>query len=176
MMDISGSMTKEKKYLARSFFFLLYHFINHKYENLDLVFIAHDVQAYEVNEDQFFKRGAGGGTMVSSAIERALEVVRKRYFPDNWNIYAFHCSDGDNWPHDTEKCIDLTNQLRDLCQLYGYCEIEPNEERIKWTDPDSTLSNIYQTLLGKNFKIVKIEKSEDIWPAFKRLFGGKLGV
>ena len=60
--------------------------------------------------------------------------------------------------------------------LYGYCEIEPNEERIKWTDPDSMLSNIYQTFLGKNFKIVKIEKSEDIWPSFKRLFGGKLGV
>ena len=176
MMDISGSMTKEKKYLARSFFFLLYHFINHKYENVDLVFIAHDVNAYEVNEEQFFKRGAGGGTMVSSAVEMALSVVKKRYFPDSWNIYAFHCSDGDNWPNDTEKCLDYTNQLRDLCQLYGYCEIEPNEERIKWTDPDSVLSNIYQTFLGKNFKIVKIEKTEDIWPAFKRLFGGKLGV
>tara|TARA_Y100001963_G_C6757442_1_gene437651 strand:- start:390 stop:1562 length:1173 start_codon:yes stop_codon:yes gene_type:complete len=176
LMDISGSMTKEKKYLARSFFFLLYHFINHKYENVELVFVAHDTNAYEVNEDQFFKRGAGGGTMVSSAIEMTLDIISQRYFPDSWNIYSFHCSDGDNWPQDTDKCLTLTNKLRDVCQLYGYCEIEPNDERARWTDPDSVLSNTYTTLVGKNFKIVKIEKSEDIWPAFKRLFGGKLGV
>ena len=30
IMDVSGSMTTEKKYLARSFFFLLYHFIRYK--------------------------------------------------------------------------------------------------------------------------------------------------
>ena len=32
VMDVSGSMSKQKKYLARSFFFLLYHFIRSKYE------------------------------------------------------------------------------------------------------------------------------------------------
>ena len=56
LMDISGSMTKNKKYLARSFFFLLYHFVRSKYENTEIVFIAHDTEAYEVNEDQFFKK------------------------------------------------------------------------------------------------------------------------
>ena len=31
VMDVSGSMTTDKKFLARSFFFLLYQFLNHKY-------------------------------------------------------------------------------------------------------------------------------------------------
>ena len=82
VMDISGSMTQEKKYLARSFFFLLYHFIRSKYEQTEIVFIAHDAQAYEVTEDQFFSRGSSGGTMVSSAISMVEEVISKRFHPE----------------------------------------------------------------------------------------------
>ena len=48
LMDISGSMTQDKKFLARSFFFLLYQFIHHRYENTEIVFVSHDVKAYEV--------------------------------------------------------------------------------------------------------------------------------
>ena len=69
VMDISGSMTKNKKYLARSYFFLLYQFIRSKYEHTEVIFISHDTAAYEVNEDQFFNRGNSGGTMVSSGLE-----------------------------------------------------------------------------------------------------------
>jgi uncharacterized sporulation protein YeaH/YhbH (DUF444 family) len=41
IMDTSGSMDTMKKYLARSFFFLLYQFICTKYRNVEIVFIAH---------------------------------------------------------------------------------------------------------------------------------------
>src|SRR5262249_8487852 len=40
MMDTSGSMDQQKKYLARSFFFLLYQFVRTRYEHVELVFIA----------------------------------------------------------------------------------------------------------------------------------------
>ena len=177
MMDISGSMTTDKKYLARSFFFLLYQFIRHRYENTELVFIAHDVNAYEVNEDQFFNRGVGGGTIVSSGLEMAIDVINKRFHPNSWNIYAFHCSDGDNWPSDTEKTLRLSEELKQICQLYGYCEIEPDESRIAWLkDRDTQLSKIYEYLNNSNFKTVYINGPEDVWPAFKKFFGGKLGV
>ncbi|MCX7953270.1 MAG: DUF444 family protein, partial [Deltaproteobacteria bacterium] len=39
IMDTSGSMTTTKKYLARSFYFLLYNFIRSRYENAEVVFI-----------------------------------------------------------------------------------------------------------------------------------------
>jgi len=100
VMDISGSMTKSKKYLSRSFFFLLYHFIRSKYDKTDIVFIAHDAQAYEVSEEQFFSRGSSGGTMVSSALETVDSIISKRYHPNSWNVYMFQCSDGDNWAND----------------------------------------------------------------------------
>lgn len=177
VMDISGSMGKEKKYLARSFFFLLYQFIRHRYENVEIVFVAHDTQAYEVNEEQFFTRGQGGGTIVSVALQTVLEIVQKRFHPDSWNIYTFHCSDGDNWPSDMEKSVKLSEQLKEVSQLYSYCQIVPEDDRIRWArDDESTLAGAYSHLEDSDFKIVKIHSNEDIWPAFKRLFGGKLGV
>tara|TARA_B100001123_G_scaffold437566_2_gene570084 strand:- start:27146 stop:28321 length:1176 start_codon:yes stop_codon:yes gene_type:complete len=175
IMDISGSMTKDKKFIARSFYFLIYQFIRHRYENVDIVFISHDTSAYEVNEKQFFTRGSGGGTIVSSALKRALEVVNERYHPESWNVYTFQCSDGDNWPDDTSSCNEAAVALKDVCQLYCYCEIEPERDRVQWLeDRDSRLSNAFANLVDKNFKIVKIFSKEDIWPSFRKIFGGKL--
>jgi hypothetical protein len=65
MMDTSGSMTPDKKFLARSFFFLLYHFIRSKYDETEIVFISHTSSAKEVSEDDFFRKGSSGGTMIS---------------------------------------------------------------------------------------------------------------
>jgi len=176
IMDISGSMTKEKKYLARSFFFLLYHFIRHRYENTELVFIAHEVEAREVSEDQFFHKASVGGTIVSSGLQKALEIISTRYHPNSWNIYAFHCSDGDNWPKDTGKAVELTVELMNKCQLYGYCETVPDEEKITWMSDDkeekSELAQVYQHLVCNKFKMVYLTHKDDIWPAFKRFFGG----
>ncbi len=175
LMDISGSMTTDKKYLARSFFFLLYQFIRHRYENIEIVFIAHDVQAYEVNEDQFFNRGNSGGTMVSPALEMANDIINKRYHPNSWNVYLFHCSDGDNWPSDMSKAVKLSSSLKEICQLYGYCEINPSGDRL-FTSSDSTLSQAYDHLNDDKFKTTHIQSKDDIWPSFKDFFGGKIGV
>lgn len=179
MMDISGSMGQEKKYLARSFFFLLYQFIRHRYESVEIVFIAHDTEAYEVNEQQFFNRGEGGGTVVSVALETVLNIIQKRFHPSGWNIYAFHCSDGDNWPSDMEKSVKLSEQLKEISQLYSYCQIVPESDQYRFTkdeNDESTLAGAYAHLEDSAFKIVRIQSQQDIWPAFKRLFGGKLGV
>ena len=177
IMDISGSMTKQKKFLARSFFFLLYQFIHHKYEHTEIVFVAHDTNAYECNEEQFFSRGSGGGTIVSSGLEMVCDIILKRYHPSNWNVYTFHCSDGDNWPVDMEKSIDLSIKIKNMCQLYGYCEIEPEDERLKWAkEKDTQLSSAYSHLEDGAFKISHIHEKADIWPAFKNFFGGKLGA
>ena len=171
VMDISGSMTKDKKFLARSFFFLLYQFINQRYKTLEVVFVSHDTQAYEVSEDQFFKRGSSGGTIVSSAIKKVDEIINQRYHPDAWNIYTFQCSDGDNWPDDMEAMMESAETVRKKCQLYGYCEIDPDSERMKWISSMSTVSEEFSRMTGRNFKIAKIYTKNDIWVAFKKLLG-----
>jgi len=169
IMDVSGSMTKEKKYLARSFFFLLYHFIRSKYEKTEIVFVAHDTEPHETDEDKFFNRGTGGGTMVSPAIDYVIEQANKRYNPQSWNLYSFHCSDGDNWGEDMNKTIASNETLKQMCQFYGYCEITPEDQRIKWNN-GSTLSEAYEPYEDEKFKIGRIYRKEDVWKVFRQFF------
>ena len=70
-------MTTEKKFIARSFYFLLYHFIRSKYNHTEIVFVSHDTVGYEVNEDQFFTRGNSGGTKVSSGLLLVDEIIQQ---------------------------------------------------------------------------------------------------
>jgi uncharacterized protein len=174
LMDISGSMTSEKKFLARSFYFLLYHFINHRYENTEVVFVSHDTSAYEVDEEKFFKRGSSGGTIVSAGLEKVNEIIKTRFHPASWNIYLFQCSDGDNWPSDMDKAMNEIVMLKEKCQLVGYCEIEPDAERARWLEGSTRLSDAYEKLSDAQLKSVKIFAKEDIWPAFKKLLGKRL--
>jgi len=176
LMDISGSMTQHKKFLARSFYFLLYHFINNRYENCEVVFVAHDTSAYEVDEDRFFRRGNSGGTIVSSGLEKVNEIIDKRYHPSAWNVHLFQCSDGDNWPSDLPATIKIAETIKEKCQLFGYCEIEPDSDRLKWISEGSRMSSTYETIKDKRLKIVKIHQKEDIWPAFKKLLGKRVAI
>ena len=102
IMDVSGSMDNTKKYLARSFFFVLSRFIRRKYNNVAFEFISHTTTAKNVNEYEFFHKGESGGTYISSGINAAIDLIKEKYNPGVWNIYPFYASDGDNWSEDNE--------------------------------------------------------------------------
>jgi hypothetical protein len=163
VMDTSGSMDTMKKYLARSFFFLLYQFICTKYRNVEIVFVAHHTEANEVTEDEFFHKGESGGTFISSGYTKSLDIIQARYHPSLWNIYAFHCSDGDNFDSDNPAALRTAKELADVCNLFGYGEIKPLGSRYY----ESSMLNIFRRLDADNFQTVLIERKEDIWPSFK---------
>ena len=178
VMDVSGSMTKSKKFLARSFFFLLYQFLNHKYSSIDVIFISHTAEANEVNEEQFFTQVPNGGTLVSTGLKKAEEIIEKRYHPNNWNIYTFYCGDGDNWSIDNKEALTAFRRLKELNQIMCYTEIGKLHDYREYSlfaggNPEKKLWDWTKLIEGKNFKRVRLEESKDIWPAFKRLFGGK---
>jgi len=163
MMDTSGSMDQQKKYLARSFFFLLYQFVRTRYEHVELVFIAHDAEAHEVSEDDFFHKGESGGTLISSAYARALEIIDQRYHPALWNVYAFHCSDGDNMPGDNPRAVKLAGELCQVCNLFGYGEIKPTGY---FRDQDAMLG-VFKALKADNFQAIRIGDKSDVWSSFR---------
>ena len=46
--------------------------------------------------------------MISSAYKLCAQLIDEHYPPDEWNIYPFHFSDGDNWSmDDTLTCVEL---------------------------------------------------------------------
>jgi uncharacterized protein len=172
LMDTSGSMDTMKKYLARSFFFLLYQFICTKYRNVEIAFVAHHTEAKEVTEEEFFHKGESGGTFISSAYLKALDIIQARYHPSLWNIYAFHCSDGDNFDSDNPQALKGARELTDVCNLFGYGEIKPLGSRYY----ESSMLNIFRRLDADNFQTVLIERKEDIWPSFKAFLGKDRGA
>ncbi|HEX5795335.1 MAG TPA: sporulation protein YhbH [Geminicoccaceae bacterium] len=163
IMDTSGSMDSMKKYLARSFFFLLFQFVSTKYQNVDLVFIGHHTQAREVTEEEFFYKGESGGTLISSGYNKALEIIHDRYHPSLWNVYAFHCSDGDNFDSDNANALKAAKELCEICNLFGYGEIKPLGSHYY----ESSMLDMFRRLEADNFQSVLIERKEDIWPSFK---------
>ena len=171
IMDVSGSMSQDKKFLSRSFFFLMYQFLRTKYNTIDIVFISHDVEAREVDEESFFSQSTTGGTLASTALSLTNEIIEKRYQPSSWNIYTFQASDGDNFEEDTSKFVTELEKLIDVVQLYGYCEIEPYSGYM-----EGGYTNIHKTLLpylhDKNVNMGKINGKEDVWKAFKQILGG----
>ena len=165
IMDTSGSMDRMKKYLARSFFFLLFQFVRTRYENVELVFIGHHTEAKEVSEDDFFHKGESGGTMISSGYKKALEIIEARFHPELWNIYAFHCSDGDNFDSDNDATMQATHRLCEVCNLFGYGEIKPMGSHYY----ESSLLERFAKIDAENFHTVLIERREDVYPAFRQV-------
>ena len=181
VMDVSGSMTKSKKFLARSFFFLLYQFLNHKYSSIDVVFISHTADAHEVNEEQFFTQVPNGGTLVSTGLKKAEEIIEKRYHPNNWNIYTFYCGDGDNWSIDNKEALAAFRRLKEINQVMCYTEIGKlynysDHSLFGSTSPEKRLWDWTKLAEDKNFKRIRLEEHKDIWPSFKKLFGGRTNV
>ncbi len=142
----------------------MYQFLRLRYANVEIVFISHTTTAKEVTEDEFFHKGESGGTYISSGYEKALEIIETRYNPSSWNVYAFHCSDGDNWSEDNKRTVEMAQQLCEICNLFGFGEITPG-----YYSTSSTIRSELEAINQKNFSMVSINKKEDLYPALKKL-------
>ena len=163
IMDTSGSMGTVKKYLARSFYFLLFQFVRQKYTNVEVVFIAHHTEAKEVTEEDFFHKVESGGTYISSGYRKALDIIEDRYHPSLWNVYAFHCSDGDNFYSDNERALQAAEELCKVCNLFGYGEIKPSGSAYY----SGSMLEVFGQIKEPNFHMITIEKKEDLWEGFR---------
>jgi uncharacterized protein len=167
MMDTSGSMGNFEKYIARSFFFWMTRFLRTKYENVEIVFIAHHTEAREVTEEDFFTRGESGGTICSSAYIKAIEIIDQRYPSDQYNLYPFHFSDGDNLSSDNERCVRLIEQLMERSNMFGYGEVNQYNR-------SSTLMSAYRQIHNKKFQYSVIREKGEVYKALKTFFSKQI--
>lgn len=125
MMDVSGSMGREQKEIVRIAAFWLDTWLRSQYSNLEVRYVVHDAVAKEVDQHTFFHLRESGGTKISSAYELCLDMIEKEFPPEEWNIYPFHFSDGDNWSaRDTERCLGLLEgQILPQCNMFCYGQV-----------------------------------------------------
>ena len=126
MMDVSGSMGDEQKEIVRIESFWIDAWLSRQYKGLESRFIIHDAVAREVDRETFFHTRESGGTMISSAYKLCAQLIDDHYPPDEWNIYPFHFSDGDNWSmDDTLSCVELMKQkLLPRVNMFAYGQVE----------------------------------------------------
>jgi len=175
LMDVSGSMGEREKDLAKRFYMLLHLFLRRRYEKVDIVFIRHTHDAQEVDEQEFFYSRQSGGTIVSTALDKMLEIQRERYTTADWNIYAAQASDGYTQSGDARHCVEMLNaEIMPLVQYYAYIEILDEREMEVFASEDSgaELWRAYRTVaeLWPNFATKRISKPADIFPVFRELF------
>ncbi len=126
MMDVSGSMGEDEKEVVRTESFWINLWLKKQYKDIDVRYIIHDATAKEVNEDTFFKTRESGGTLISSAFKLCSDIIKEHYDINNWNIYPFHFSDGDNWSSDdTGLCLKILDQeLLPISNVFCYGQVE----------------------------------------------------
>jgi uncharacterized sporulation protein YeaH/YhbH (DUF444 family) len=131
-------------------------------------YIVHDAEAREVDQETFYHTRESGGTVISSAYKLCDRIIVKTFPPDDWNIYLFHFSDGDNWSQgDTEECFTIMRErLLPCSNLFCYGQVE---------SPYGTgqfLNDLKDAFPGnEKLALSQIESKEAIYGSIKEFLG-----
>lgn len=168
LMDVSGSMGDEQKDVVRIESFWLDTWLQRQYKGLETRYIIHDAAAREVDEDTFFHTRESGGTRISSAYELCRKIIEEELPPEQWNIYVFHFSDGDNWGGgDTELCLEiLRKHILPAANLFCYGQVaSPYGSGAFINDLAKTFPE------DENVILSEINNREEIYKSIKEFLG-----
>jgi uncharacterized sporulation protein YeaH/YhbH (DUF444 family) len=167
-MDVSGSMSVEDRQLAKTFFFWVVQGLRRQYQSLETVFVAHTVDAWEFQEQEFFQVSGTGGTVASSAFEKVFELVDARYDPERYNVYLFYASDGENSPQDREAAAAALGRIGAVASFMGYVEISSGFR----TRGETETAAIFRELAssGDDVGSYVLKAPEAVWDAIRAFF------
>lgn len=166
MMDVSGSMTDDKKRLVRLTAFWIDTWLRAHYKNIITRYIVHDASAQEVDFETFYHLQENGGTRISSAYDLCRQIIEKEYDPGAWNLYAFHFSDGENYSNeDDQRCLNLLSDfLLPSLNLFCYGQVKSDHS-------DLFRGFLTDHVNDERLSTAQINDDEDIYDAIKSFLG-----
>lgn len=167
-LDVSSSMTERDRKLAKSFFFWVIQGLRRQYTRIEAVFVAHTINAWEFNEDEFFQVRGQGGTVASTAFETVASIISDRYSPARYNIYMFYSSDGDNFREDREPALEGLRRIVAVANYMGYVETSPPSR----AGLDTEIGELFQQLSEDGLPVgaYALSEEEDVWEAIRSFF------
>jgi len=168
MMDVSGSMGDEQKEIVRTESFWIDTWLRSQYQQIDIRYIIHDASAREVDQNTFYHTRESGGTLISSAYKLCNELIDRNYPVSDWNVYAWHFSDGDNWSgEDTRLCVEiLKNELIVKLNLFCYGQVE------RRYGSGQFIKDLIENFREENKMVTsRIESKEAIYRSLKEFLG-----
>ncbi len=167
MMDVSGSMTDEQKEIVRIEAFWIDTWLQKQYDGVQRRYIIHDAVAREVDEDTFYRTRESGGTRISSAYRAAVKIIERDFPPEEWNIYCFQFSDGDNWGEDSDACLKLLKEnLLPISNLFCYGQVESPYGSGDFIRDLTRIQNNWENLI-----LSEIENKDAIYDSIKEFLG-----
>lgn len=168
LLDVSSSMDSHCRKLAKSFFFWALQGIRRQFANIDTVFIAHTVEAWEFEEEEFFQVHGEGGTKSSTAFIKAREILEERYDLSQYNCYLFYATDGHNFSEDRGRATAAMAHLAPLMNFSGYAEVSHHSHRRL----DTEVAGIWNELARDGMPVgsYALNEDADIWPAIRAFF------
>lgn len=106
LRDYSGSMLGEPTRALVSQHLMIYAWLLVQYEKRVVPrFFCHDHAAREVTAREYFGVGSWGGTLISSGYKKVNEVIESEGLENDYNIYVFQGTDGDDGDSEGELAI-----------------------------------------------------------------------
>jgi len=130
LRDYSGSMAGKSTTLVVAQHVLIYSWLLYQYAmQVDTRFILHDTEATEVPDFyRYYNSKVAGGTQVSSAYRLVNEIVEKENLTQDYNIYIFHGTDGDDWDTDGKESIPELKKMLTYANRVGISIAEHSTE------------------------------------------------
>lgn len=174
MLDTSGSMMGEPYEIFQLQSLWIETWLQSQYKVIDFVYILHDAKAERVTSKDFRNMFAGGGTIFHPAYKMCWDTIQKEYPVEEWNIYPFHFTDGENagtaWKYEGKDDDDLTfeymKKIVEASNQFSYCQING-------TTNEGRFARLIKSRFGKNDKIVvsELKSRADIPKSIKEIFG-----
>ena len=119
--DYSGSMEGKPTELVVSQHVLIYSWLLFQYDRqVETRFVVHDTHAKEVeNFYSYYNSKVAGGTKVASAYKLVNEIVAEENLVQDYNIYIFHGTDGDDWDTSGEETLPEIHKMLTYANRFG---------------------------------------------------------
>ncbi|MFH1842996.1 MAG: DUF444 family protein [bacterium] len=130
LRDYSGSMAGKSTELVVTQHVLIYSWLLYQYAGqVESRFILHDTEASEVPDfHTYYNSTVAGGTRVASAYRLVNEIVEKESLVQDYNIYIFHGTDGDDWDTEGKESIPELKKMLAYASRVGISIAEHQRE------------------------------------------------
>ncbi len=167
-LDVSSSMGEPERRLAKTFFFWVVQGLRRQYRHIETVFLAHTIEAWEFDEEEFFQVRGQGGTVASTVLQRAAEIIEQRFDPGRYNLYLFYASDGENFAEDRAAALQALERLAGVLNFAGFVETTGSHRHPLTTET----ARLFGELQARGLPVSShsLVEDDDVWAAIRDFF------
>ncbi|MCP4753747.1 MAG: DUF444 family protein [Proteobacteria bacterium] len=171
MGDISYSTQGERLEMEKRLVNFIKNWLDFNYgpNNVDHRYFVHDVNAYEVQEDEFYLVSNIGGTRAYIVFDLIYQVAFSEYDIPTTNFYAFYFGDGEVFGTDTKDIAKILDEsIRPVFNRVGIVEVLPSQ----WSKLNRDLERSFSK--DKVVRLNRIHSNSQTVDVIKSLFGERV--